>query len=427
MARLVAGPRIQKVQKVAGASKYATAIKIATSLPFYRVMPDKGRYTRWLSRELEQAGCLFVKIGQWVSTRGDIFPDDIVTAFAPLRDNVAPMAPEDLRFVLEQAAVPGLIVQHTPLSCGSIAQVHLGTYQGQQVAVKIRRQNLTTCLREDLDVVRLVLSPMSYFNRKSYNDAMKSLDELGATVLRETDFEAEATSIGKFADYFEGSDVQVPRAYYSSPNLIVMQYVPSRPITDPRYCQRLMDMFLTQLFDVGLVHTDLHAGNLGASEAGDIVLYDFGSVQTCPENLRTCFKRLFVSYLNRDVRVMLDYLVEDGVLRSTQPLTSDQRTVLEQFAAAVLDYVEQSDIGSLGTSLQAIPIPSSLPDVEFCPELFMVFRSFTLLEGLCKSIDPNFVILDSMIPFVAAMATDPEMYHMKIEDDLRSAAKAFGF
>ena len=406
-------------------AKYATAVKIAGSLPFYRLMPDKPRYTRWLSSELEQAGCLFVKIGQWVSSRADIFPEDVVSAFEPLRKDVSPMPAWAVRAALRQ--VPeGVDVEARPLSCGSVAQVHAGTYQGRPVAVKVRRPDLATVLEEDLGLVRLVMWPMRLLNRRSYDDAVKSLDELGAAVQRETDFHAEAAAMTRFADHFEGSDVRVPRPHFVSSDVIVMDFLPSQPLQGgAEACRRLMDLFLEQAFSMGLVHTDMHAGNVGAAE-GDLVLYDFGSVAAFPERVRDCVKRLFVSYLNRDARVMVDYMVEHDVLRSPRPLTAEQRAALEGFVATILDYVERTDIRVLGASLRTVPSPACLQGVEFCPELFMVMRSFTLLEGLCKSLDPDFVILDAMLPFAATMLTDPEMYAFKIEDDLRSAAKAFG-
>lgn len=404
--------------------KYASAVKIAGSLPFYRLMPDKQRYTRWLSKELEQAGCLFVKIGQWVSSRADIFPEDVVAAFEPLRKDVSPMPHAAVRTAVRQ--VPDLVVDRDPLSCGSVAQVHAGTYRGTPVAVKIRRPNLEVRLDEDLGLIRLALWPMRLVNRRSYDDAVQSLDELGAAVKRETDFEAEAVAMGRFAQHFEGTDIRVPRAHYASDDVIVMDYIPSLPLAGADACRRLIDLFLEQAFELGLVHTDMHAGNLGMTDAGDMVLYDFGSVQPFSPNVRDCVKRLFVSYLNRDARIMLDYMIEYGVLRCRQPLTPDQRRTLETFVDTILDYVERTDIKELSSSLKSMPVPATLDGVDFCPELFMVMRSFTLLEGLCKTLDPDFVILDSMMPYAMTMLGDPELYHMKIEDDLRSAAKAFG-
>lgn len=417
--------------------KYWKAARIAVSVPTFRAQPDKQRYSAWLRRELEDAGCLFVKMGQWVSSRADIFPADVVDAFSDLRQDVAPMPFEEVRRILQEerdldqglggpdGLDPDRLDPH-PVSSGSVAQVHTAEFKGRRVAVKVQRPNLRQELEEDLGVVRTLLAPLAWHNPKSHADALKSLAELGDTIMRETDFLEEAASMRLFHDFAtETRDVRVPRVYAASPRAIVMEYVPSAPVSDPKLCTALMDLFLAQFFHLGCVHTDLHAGNLGVDPEGRLVMYDYGSVLRCPDGMRECVKRLFVGYLNRDPAVMLDYLVECGVLVSRQPLTREQRRTLEAFVAAILDYVEATDIRAFHTGVRAIPVPDSLPDVEFRPEVFMVFRSFTLLEGLCKSIDPDFVLVDAMMPFAADLILDPEMHRLKFEDDLRTTAKLF--
>lgn len=402
--------------------KYWKTARIAASVPFFSYQRDKAGYAAWLKTELEDAGCLFVKMGQWVASRADIFPGDVVAAFASLQSDVSPMPAADLKRIVGESGVAFERFDESPISCGSVAQVHRAVFDGKEVAVKVQRPHLGTGLREDLAVARNVLWPLRLQSAKSYADAVKSLDELGDTILRETDFEAEAANMALFRG-LEG--VRVPAVFAATPRLIVMEYLPSVPVTDPRACTRLMTMFLRQFFELGCVHTDLHAGNLGVDSEGRLVMYDFGSVLRCPDSMRECIKRLFVSYLNRDPAVMLDYLAEHDMIRSRAPLTREQRRTLEAFVATVVDYVETTDIRSFNLGVRAIPVPASLPDVEFRPEVFMVFRSFTLLEGLCKSIDPEFVIVDAMMPFAADLLTDPDMYRMKVEDDMRTLAKIF--
>lgn len=408
------------------ATKYWKVARVGLSLPAYRFVGNKERYGAWLRDELESAGCLFVKIGQWVSSRGDVFPPDIVDALASLRTEVAAIPPAEVARIVRQEGLADVDLEAAPVSSGSIAQVHRGTWEGREVAVKVQRPGLREELAEDLGVVRTLLAPMAWRDPKSHADISKSLEELGEAILRETDFEAEAANMRLFGEFAEGRGaVVVPRVYAATPRAIVMQFLPSAPIADPGLCATLMDLFLAQLFQLGSVHTDLHAGNLGVDPEGRVVLYDFGSVLRCPPGMVECMKRLFVGYLNRDPAVMLDYMAECGVLTSRRPLTRDQRRTLEAFVQSVLDYVEATDIRAFGDSVRAIPVPASLPDVEFRPEVFMLFRSFTLLEGLCKSIDPGFVLVDAMLPYAAELATDPEMYRLKVEDDLRTAAKLF--
>lgn len=406
--------------------KYWKAARIAASVPTFRLQPDKQRYATWLRHELEDAGCLFVKIGQWVSSRGDVFPRDLVDAFSLLRQDVSPMPPDDVTRILAEDGVALDQLDDRPVSSGSVAQVHRGVRDGKPVAVKVQRPDLQRELAQDLGVVRTLMAPLAWHNPKMHADALKSLEELGDTIMRETDFLEEAASMRLFRDFAaDRPNVRVPDVYDATPRAIVMEYVPSAPVADPRLTPALMDLFLAQFFHLGCVHTDLHAGNLGVDAGGRLVMYDFGSVLRCPDGMRECVKRLFVGYLNRDPAVMLDYMVECDVLRSRTPLTREQRRTLEAFVQTVLEYVEATDIRAFHTGVRAIPVPASLPDVEFRPEVFMVFRSFTLLEGMCKSIDPDFVLVDAMMPFATELVMDPEMYRLKIEDDLRTAAKLF--
>lgn len=411
------------------ATKYWKAARVALSLPAYRLQRDKRAYATWLRGELEDAGCLFVKVGQWVSSRADLFPADVVDAFAPLRTDVTPMPFAEVARILAEEGVALEGLDEAPVSSGSVAQVHRGVGTGGRVvAVKVQRPGLREELGEDLGVVRSLLAPLAWRDPKSHADALTSLGELGDAILRETDFVEEAASMRVFGEWAAGrgaAGVRVPRVYSATRRAIVMEYLPSAPVEDPRLCARLMDFFLAQLFQLGRVHTDLHAGNLGVDPEGRLVVYDFGSVLRCPPGMLDCLKRLFVGYLNRDPAVLLDYMVESGVLTSRRPLTADQRRTLEAFVGAVLQYVEATDIRAFGTSLRGIPVPASLPDVEFRPEVLLVFRSFTLLEGLCKSIDPEFVLVDAMLPFAAELLADPEMYRLKVEDDLRALAKLF--
>lgn len=417
-------------QRTALAAKYLRAARVALSLPLYRFQPSKEAYASWLKSEMEAAGCLFVKIGQWVASRTDLFPPDVTGVFSALQSDVTPMPLEEVAAVLREEGLAFDSFEPSPVSSGSVAQVHRGRLGDREVAIKIQRPRLLAELAEDLALVRLLMLPLALQSPKSLEDALKSLDGLGVTIAKETDFPLEAVNMRAFARFFEGSDwVRVPEVYAVTPRAIVMEYVPSAPVGSSRagvQCDRLIELFLSQVLELGRVHTDMHAGNLGLDTEGRVVLYDFGSVMPVSDGMRECAKRLFVSYLNRNPCVMLDYLTEFGVLRSREPLLAEQRVALEAFVGNVLEYVEQADIRQFQEGLKAIPIPSSLPAVEFQPEVFMIFRSFTLLEGLCKELDPEFVILEAMTPYALGLLSDPDMYRFKMEDDLRNVWEQHG-
>lgn len=411
-------PRILARPRATPWCKSARLVHIAVALPAYRVHPE--RFSRWLRGEVEQLGAVYTKLGQWVSSRKDVFPAAVADAFAALQSDVRPMDAEDVERALAGSGLTFESFDFEPVSSGSIAQVHRAVYCGLDVAVKIQRPRLLDDLDDDLRLVRRCLLPLKLRNAKSFEDATRSLDDLVAAIRQETDFAAEAEAMERFRSFYAGrggSDgMRVPRAYVATPEVLVMEFVASQPVRAD--CERLMRMFCTQFFELGSVHTDLHAGNMGVDAAGRLVLYDFGSTLRCPEEMRTCVKRLFVGFLNRNPAVMLEYLTRHGVLTSHAPLTAEQRRTLEAFVGAVLRYVETTDIRSFGEGVRGIPVPSTLPAVELQPEVFMAFRSFTLLEGLCKQIDPAFSILDAMTPYALSLLSDPEVIRFKIEDDI---------
>ena len=391
--------------------------KLAAAVPLFACLPRPARpvAARWLRREVELAGCIPVKIAQWVSSRDDIFPAELTSEFGGLRNAVAPMDIDELLTIIESSEIHFDAFDETPIAQGSIAQVHRATFRGSPVAVKVRRLGILENLRADVGVLRWLLRlALERVNKKMHDDLAASLDDLVTTVTRELDFPGEAAHMTRFRAFFETRAVVVPRVLACSSELIVMEYVASTPYTGTATV--LMASFLAQFFELGWLHTDMHAGNVGQTADGQLVLYDFGSVLECPPDIQSCIKQLMVAYMNKNTGIMVDYMLEYGLLVGDP--APDERAMLEAFVGTVLEYVEVTDISRFAEVMKTIAAPST-PSTVFRPEIFMIFRSFTLLEGLCKSLDPDFVILDAVAPLTTAFASDPSVYRMKIEDDLR--------
>lgn len=392
--------------------------KLACTVPVYQFVPSKRGYARWLRQEVERAGCLYVKIGQWVSSRTDVFPLEITEEFATLRTGSQPVP---LSVVLDTLRAENIALDYldpVPVSTGSIAQVHKGVYKDQEVAIKVQRPGLLEELTSDIGAVKNVLLGLKLTNPKMYEDLVSSLDDLIDTVRRELNFPAEAEHMQRFADFFERSFVTIPRVVEVAPKVVIMEFVDSSSYKGS--ATTLMELFFRQFFELGWLHTDMHSGNIGQTPDGTLVLFDFGSVLKVPHDIRLCIKALMVSYLNRNVSVMLDYMLEYDMLVGSPG--AEERKMLEAFLENVLEYVEVTDINKFTQVMKTIPVYQS-PTTVFRSEIFMIMRSFTLMEGLCKSLDPNFVILDAVTPLTEFFYSDPMLIRLKVEDDIRSFFK----
>lgn len=381
----------------------------------------KPRVASWIRRDIESSGALYMKIGQWISSRTDLFSPDVTTELQHLQSNALPMDWDDVDRILTLNGIEFDSFENTPVSSGSVACVYRAVYQGKDVAVKIQRPGILDTLTRDIRLIERVIEVYTRCidpDNKMHGDVMSSLEDIRETITKELDFDAEVMHMNIFGNHFDAKDIIVPRVITHTREMIVMEYIECRPYTGTT--TTILDVFFRQVFDLGWLHTDMHAGNIGQDDNGRIVLFDFGSVIEVPVSLVIGIKALMVSYMgygmHKDVGVMLEYMMEYGIIVGTP--SDEDRRMLRSFTQHVIEYVEITDIDQFTNVMKTAPV-SQNPDVTFSREVFFMIRSFTLLEGVCKSLDDDFVIIDAIMPIMLHLASDPIMVRLKIEDDLR--------
>lgn len=410
-------------------SRLARAARVALVSPLLsRASPDRAaRLGAWMRRELEAAGCVFVKAGQWVSSRGDVFPHALVEQLSGLRASVAPEPPDTIAEAVRAAGLDlGCFDADRPVSCGSVAQVHLARFRGRRVAVKVVRPGVASSVAADARAAHAALAPLRLLDTRVHAEASSTVRQLAASVSRETNLGREARRMRAFEAYYRPRGVVVPRPLAVAGGVLVMTYEPSRPLcaeSDAARVTDLMDLFVGQVFDLGLLHADMHAGNVGVGRHGKLVLYDFGAVTRVPRRVAQSLKHAGAHLLGADpadpcvARGLVDILLRHGVLTARE-LTSEQREALEAFVAAAAAYAHDTDIAGLQRRLEGRRGPDG---VDFCPEILAVARTFTLLEGLCKGLDPDgFRIVDSALraPSAVAVALDPDVWRARAAIDV---------
>jgi len=296
--------------------------------------------TRWLNAEtrelprgvrirlaLEELGPVFVKLGQVLSTRRDLLPDDIGNELAQLQDNVKPFPSDDARAQIEivlENKIEDLFkhFEDTPLASASIAQVHgIVLHDDTQAIIKVLRPDIKRTIDRDISLMYL-LSDLASF---ALHDGKRLrprevVEEYERTIHDELNLVAEATNAVVLRNNFKGSDkLYIPEIYweYTRSTVMVQERISGIPIRDVDAMHKLgMDMkklaehgveiFYSQVFDHNFFHADMHPGNIFISQDNPdhpkYIAVDFGIVGSLTEEDQRYIGENLLAFFQRDYR-----------------------------------------------------------------------------------------------------------------------------
>ena len=373
---------------------------------------DRGK---WLRRALDGAGPTYIKAGQFISNRPDIFGKELSRELAPLRDNVTPF---DFEQVRDQVPMEVSDVNPVPFASASIAQVHRAKLKNKDVVLKIKRPGIEAQIKEDLDLIRGGTSLLNLIPNFGMEAVAPWLDEFERGLIAELDFRKEVKNISYFRDmYRDRDDIIIPRPYsrLSSNNVIVMDWTPSKPITAPFKAERLINMFLEQLLYEGVIHGDLHTGNLGLSGAGKgspLVLYDFGNIIRVTDKYKTAIRDFVYGVQTKNLDTVMDNMTKMGMVVRDREVT---RIFVKQY----FDYLDTLDLRSFTINSPEIRAKASRVPVELDPTTLVILRTYSLLEGLAKELDPQFSYEKIITKNIETLFLDLEYIIYRIEKDSR--------
>jgi predicted unusual protein kinase regulating ubiquinone biosynthesis (AarF/ABC1/UbiB family) len=366
---------------------------------------------KWLRRALDGAGPTYIKAGQFISNRPDIFGKELSRELAPLRDNVTPF---DFEQVRDQVPKEVSDVNPIPFASASIAQVHRAKLKNKDVVLKIKRPGIEAQIKEDLDLIRGGTSLLNLIPNFGMDAVMPWLDEFERGLVAELDFRKEVKNISYFRDmYRDREDIIIPRPYsrLSSNNVIVMDWTPSRPITAPFKAERLINMFLEQLLYEGVIHGDLHTGNLGVSSKS-LVLYDFGNIIRVTDKYKTAIRDFVYGVQTKNLDTVMDNMTKMGMVVRDREVT---RIFVKQY----FEYLDTLDLRSFTVNSPEIRAKASRVPVELDPTTLVILRTYSLLEGLAKELDPQFSYEKIITKNIETLFLDLEYIMYRIEKDSR--------
>ena len=370
---------------------------------------DRGKFLR---RALEDAGPTYVKVGQFISNRSDVFGKELARELAPLRDKVKPI---DFEVVKDKIPKEVTNVDPVPIASASIAQVHRGKLKNRDIVLKFKRPGIEAQIKEDLDLIRNGTSLLSLIPNFGIEFMTPWLKEFEQGLLSELDFKRAIRNIALFRDmYRDRDDVKIPRPYskLSNEDVIVMDYTPSKSIKAPFKAERLINMFLEQLLYEGVIHGDLHTGNLGLS-SNSLVLYDFGNIIKVTDTYKTAIRDFVYGVQTSNVDAVMDNMVRMGMIVR-------DREVTKIFVKQYFEYLNTLDLTSFTVNSPEIREKASKVPVELDPTTLVILRTYSLLEGLAKELDPKFSYQNIITRNVETLFLDWDYILYRIEKDLES-------
>ena len=361
-------------------------------------------------------GPTFIKLGQILSTRPDILPPAYIEVLEGLQDDVPPAPWEESRVVLEDEFGP---VDETfddfdrdPISGASLGQVYTATYEGDEVAVKVRRPGIESLVEADLRTIRWSIPLVKRFTGAGRAFSLENLaDEFAKTIREEMDYARERTMLEEIRGNFADNDrIRIPETYesVSGPRVLTMEYVPGTKISDidaldeagrdrTAIAEILQEVYLQMIIDDGVFHADPHPGNLAVADDGSVIFYDFGMAGRVDPFVQEKIVEFYVAVARQDIDDILDTLISMGTLSPE----ADREVMGNVMELAIADVrgedVEQYQVNQIIEQVESsiYEFPLRLP-----PNLALVLRVATVVEGVCVTLDPEFDFISTATDYL---------------------------
>ena len=376
-------------------------------------------YSRWerIRMVCEELGPTFVKLAQVMSNRPDMLPAPLIAELEKLQDNVAPFPYQQVKQIIEKEMGRSMdeiyeSFEETPLASASIGQVHKAVLKnGQKVVVKVQRPEVKDLVNRDLIIlIDAVTRADRYLQKQGVVNAMDFVRSFERSMQKELDYRNEARNLEKFRTLYKSyKNFYIPKPYrnHSSDMVLVMEQVSGCKISDvptmrqwgldPRkIAENGMDIYLMQIFEFGIFHADPHPGNVLVRKDGVICLIDFGMVGTLMEKDKYSFAGIFVAMAENDAKkmaiAMKSLAIEDNIT-DMRAFEYELNEIIEDFV--MLD-VSESSIADMVERLQKVMYNYQ---IRVPGGIFLIFRAFAILEGIGKTIHPNFNTYDFIKPY----------------------------
>ncbi len=361
-----------------------------------------------LASDLEYLGATFIKLGQLLSTRGDLLPEPYLDALARLQDKVEPFSFAEVDAIVSSEL--GIRISKAfaefdpePLAAASLAQVHRAWMRdGRAVVVKVQRPGVREQIVNDLEALEEVASFIDAHTEigKRY-EFVNMLEDLRRSLLREIDFQREGNNLIRLGDSlssFRRIVIPEPIDDFTTSRVLTMDYIPGKKITalsplrlmevdGAKLSEELFRAYLKQTLVDGFFHADPHPGNVFLTDDNRIALLDLGMVSNIGSTFQENYLRLLLAISNGRGDEAAEISIKMGEPKARFDDSDFRHRVADLVAEHADTALDRIDAGQVVLRIQRIAADTwfRLP-----PEFTMIAKTLMNLDRVVYILAPNF-------------------------------------
>lgn len=382
-----------------------------------KAMPFARRFRMMLA----ELGPTFVKLGQVLSTRGDLLPADFIEELSTLQDKVPPFGMEDVRKQVHEAFGRPLEelfkdFDETPIAAASMAQVHKATtHDGVGVVVKVQRPGITERMRADLSVLHGIARALeAVIEEVSITSPTTIIEEFDKAVHEELDFLNEASNVRAFMRAHENHPtVRIPRVYdeLSGRTVLTLEFLDGPKLSNAQLDEAgkkklagiILEEAFKQLFEDGLFHGDPHPGNLLILDGPVLALIDFGLVGRVTHQMQEALISLILAVALKDSESVARQLYRLGTPESRANLHTFKTDIDAILNAYLPTSIKDVNAKALVRDLLNLAVKYR---VKVPREYAILARASVAIEGILRSLYPEMPIGEIFMPYARKMMAE---------------------
>jgi len=370
-----------------------------------------------LRMALTELGPTYIKLGQILSTRGDLIGPDMAEELARLQADVPADTKEQVCNTVESELgkpIEELFAEFNmkPMGSASIGQAHRAVLRsGEVVVVKVQHDGIESKIIDDLEILKALAELAERYDPdlQLYQPRLTVAD-FARNLLRELDFRREMRSLNQFKlNFIENEWVHIPNTYpdYSSTRVLTMEMLKGYSISNIKklaedningeeFVKQGANLYLEMIFRDRFFHADPHPGNIWVLPDAKLGLLDFGMTGRLDNDTREELEGILVAAVDNDADRLLDH-----VLRiATVPQSVDRQALKRDIDDFLSEYVNVSvDDIDLSSTLNSLTNILRQHHILLPASLSLLLRVLVMLEGTSRLLDRNFSLAELIKPY----------------------------